>query len=92
MSNKPKYKDLIVKKKCRYCRSKANLTYDHKNPVSKGGTDELKNMQVLCERCNKFKSSFTHGQMKAFIKWVLEIQESRIANGKKPYTLKTNNK
>lgn len=92
MSKRPEWKDEIVKKKCRYCMTKENLTIDHKNPVSKGGTNDIRNLQVLCERCNGFKSNFTHGQMKAFIKWVLTIQESRVANGKKPYQLKTNNK
>lgn len=90
MSRRPKYKDEIVKKKCRYCMTKENLTYDHKVPTSKGGTNDIKNIQVLCERCNKFKSNLTHGEIKRFIKWVLAIQESRIANGKKPYQLKTN--
>jgi hypothetical protein len=34
----------------------ATLHVDHKIPVSKGGTDELSNLQTLCSECNLNKS------------------------------------
>ncbi len=34
----------------------ATLHVDHKIPVSKGGTDELDNLQTLCSKCNLNKS------------------------------------
>ena len=34
----------------------ATLHVDHKIPVSKGGTDELDNLQTLCQDCNLNKS------------------------------------
>ena len=34
----------------------ATLHVDHKVPVSKGGTDELENLQTLCSDCNLNKS------------------------------------
>ena len=34
----------------------ATLHVDHKTPVSKGGTDELDNLQTLCSDCNLNKS------------------------------------
>lgn len=34
----------------------ATLHIDHKIPVSKGGTDELDNLQTLCSKCNLNKS------------------------------------
>ena len=34
----------------------ATLHVDHKIPVSKGGTDELDNLQTLCSDCNLNKS------------------------------------
>jgi 5-methylcytosine-specific restriction protein A len=32
-----------------------DLTVDHVKPKSKGGTDELENLQVLCRPCNSAK-------------------------------------
>lgn len=68
----------IPKKKCMYCKSKDNLTYDHKIPLSKGGTSELKNIQVLCERCNKMKSSLSHAEVMRLFKWFYEIKKENI--------------
>ena len=35
---------------------------DHIVPVSKGGTDTLQNLQLLCRRCNRSK----HGNLEYF--------------------------
>ena len=32
-----------------------NLTVDHKTPQSKGGTDHVENLQLLCGSCNSVK-------------------------------------
>lgn len=42
--------------KCAICQSSTKLEIDHKKPVSKGGTDSPKNLQVLCKKCNILKS------------------------------------
>lgn len=65
----------IPKKKCGYCHSKENLTYDHKIPLIKGGTNELKNIQVLCADCNIHKSDLTHGQVKRLFSWFKKIEQ-----------------
>lgn len=78
----------IIKKRCRYCKSKENLTIDHKIPKALGGSDEKKNLQCLCLRCNTIKSSMSHKQVMYLFKWFLQIQEDRVSNGKKPYELK----
>lgn len=44
--------------KCAECRSEyhfRNLTLDHREPRSKGGSDHLKNLQLLCNWCNSVK-------------------------------------
>lgn len=48
---------------CAYCGARpgpdshVELDIDHIEPRSKGGTDELDNLQVLCHRCNRAKGN-----------------------------------
>lgn len=41
--------------KCKKCGSRANLVFDHINPLYKGGKGDISNIQVLCRRCNMEK-------------------------------------
>lgn len=41
--------------RCEYCKTKENLTVDHIKPVSKGGSDNIENLQCLCWLCNRKK-------------------------------------
>jgi len=43
--------------KCVYCNSNHKLEYDHIIPVSKGGSNTSRNIQLLCEPCNRSKSA-----------------------------------
>ena len=43
--------------KCVYCNSNKKLEYDHIIPVSKGGSNTARNIQLLCEACNRTKSA-----------------------------------
>lgn len=42
---------------CVNCGSKENLTIDHIRPISKGGTNEEDNLQILCKSCNSKKGA-----------------------------------
>ena len=40
---------------CVKCGSRENLEYDHIVPISKGGSNTARNIELLCEKCNREK-------------------------------------
>ena len=43
--------------KCARCGSRENLEYDHIVPVSRGGSNTSRNIELLCEKCNRQKGA-----------------------------------
>lgn len=43
--------------KCAKCGSRENLEYDHIVPVSKGGSNTARNIELLCQDCNRAKGN-----------------------------------
>lgn len=66
---KQEIKKELKMKRCAYCFSEENLTIDHKHPIILGGTDDKKNLQCLCKRCNQMKSGLPHGTLMKLFEW-----------------------
>lgn len=47
--------------RCRRCGGADDLQLDHVNPISKGGTNDPDNLQLLCASCNLRKSARAPG-------------------------------
>ncbi len=43
--------------RCSKCGSRENLEYDHIIPISKGGSNTARNIELLCEGCNRSKGA-----------------------------------
>lgn len=43
--------------KCTSCGATENIEFDHIVPFSKGGSNTYRNIQLLCENCNRIKSN-----------------------------------
>jgi hypothetical protein len=43
--------------KCVSCGSRERLEYDHIVPVTRGGSNTLRNVELLCETCNRAKGN-----------------------------------
>ena len=58
---------------CKYCTNiltVANMVCDHVVPLSCGGPSTLKNVEMVCRRCNTRKGPLTHKNFNKVLKWL----------------------
>lgn len=69
--------------KCAYCGQHRNHKYmsiDHIIPLSKGGTNDVGNLQCVCKKCNGLKEDMLPHEFTMFIRGMLE-NSMRIEKG-----------
>lgn len=49
---------------CLVCEAQDGITKDHIIPISRGGADDLENIQPLCHRCNSRKGAAFWGDLR----------------------------
>ena len=87
----PKEKEALYKEqkgKCKGCEKKfpiRNMTVDHIKAFSKGGSDRLNNLQLLCGSCNSMKGKGTMSELKKKLRQQGIIKGNTTAT-KKPAT------
>lgn len=65
--------------RCAYCGSFHRPRYlevDHKHPFSRGGSDQIDNLQLLCIACNLRKGIQDDGEFRARYRWLLPADRS----------------
>lgn len=63
---------------CRYCDVELdinNLVLDHIVSISKGGSSNKENLQVICSKCNHMKGSLSEKHFKMLLEWLDSVPE-----------------
>ena len=65
-------------KPCVYCNETlvvSNMACDHIIPLSMGGGSIIKNLHIVCGRCNTRKGPLTHKDYQSFLKSISKLNE-----------------
>ena len=71
---------------CTYCREPLdamNIEFDHKQPITQGGSLELENLVPCCEACNRLKGEL---QAETFV-WLLKVLSLGGTAGPPPFSM-----
>jgi 5-methylcytosine-specific restriction endonuclease McrA len=65
-------------KKCKFCHKTLDintLVLDHKIPISKGGTSNADNLQIICSTSNSMKGSLDEHHFEMLLEWLNSVPE-----------------
>ena len=65
-------------KQCKYCDKVLkvdNMVYDHIVPISKQGTSNIDNLQIICRTSNGMKGSLTEENFDVLLEWLKTVPE-----------------
>jgi 5-methylcytosine-specific restriction endonuclease McrA len=65
-------------KQCKYCHKRLDmntLVLDHIVPISKGGTSNIDNLQIICKTSNGIKGSLSEYQFLELLNWLDTLPE-----------------
>jgi 5-methylcytosine-specific restriction endonuclease McrA len=63
---------------CKYCGRVLtinNIVIDHITPLSKGGSSNLDNLQIICKTSNSMKGSLTENNFILLLEWLKSLPE-----------------
>lgn len=63
---------------CKYCGKRMDihtLVLDHIVPISKGGTSNIDNLQIICKTSNGMKGSLDEKQFKMLLDWLKTVPD-----------------
>lgn len=73
---------------CQYC-GRIGYSIDHINPVSRGGSNEISNLILSCNECNKLKGNMPYEWFQEFNLKTLAINQKLVINEKQINQLKS---
>ena len=65
-------------RKCKYCTNVLNvnnMVCDHMVPISHGGDSTIRNLEMICRRCNTRKGPMTTKEYKSVTRWLAKQKE-----------------
>jgi 5-methylcytosine-specific restriction endonuclease McrA len=71
---------LFIGKPCFYCKEKLdakNISLDHINPIAKGGEKSIKNLTIICKRCNIKKGTMRRANYLRLLTFLDSIGEDK---------------